>query len=105
MSRPRVRIPSGAKPGEVIEIRTLVDHPMETGIRTDGTSPPPRNMLARFTARMNGEPVMEVDFRNGTSPNPYLVFFVTVERTSDFDFEWVDEAGKSVTASSKVTVG
>lgn len=104
MSKPRIRIPRAAAPGEVIEIRTLIDHPMETGIRTDGTAPPPRNMLVRFLARMGAETVFEADLRNGTSPNPYLVFFVRVEKTSEFEFEWVDEAGRSIKATAEVSV-
>jgi sulfur-oxidizing protein SoxZ len=32
-SQPRIRIPRSARAGEVIEIRTLIEHPMETGLR------------------------------------------------------------------------
>ncbi|MBM3225783.1 MAG: thiosulfate oxidation carrier complex protein SoxZ, partial [Candidatus Tectomicrobia bacterium] len=35
MIKPRVRLPSTASKGEVIEIKTLISHPMETGYRRD----------------------------------------------------------------------
>jgi sulfur-oxidizing protein SoxZ len=104
-SRPRLRLPSRARAGEVIEIRMLIDHPMETGIRMGGGGAPPRNMLNRLTVTMNGAPLFEAELKNGTSPNPYHVIFVRMERTSDFAFTWTDEAGRSARATARVTVG
>ena len=90
MQQPRIRIPRNARAGEVIEIRTLIEHPMETGIRRDGGPAPPRDMLNRLLVRMNGETVFAADLRNGTSANPYHVFFVRIERASEFEFVWTD---------------
>ncbi|MCC7428877.1 MAG: thiosulfate oxidation carrier complex protein SoxZ, partial [Alphaproteobacteria bacterium] len=48
-STPRVRVPASARAGEIVEIRTQIDHPMETGLRRDeGGRPVPRNMLRSF---------------------------------------------------------
>jgi sulfur-oxidizing protein SoxZ len=104
-SRPRLRVPARARAGEVIEIRMMVDHPMETGLRAGGGAAPPRNMLERLTVTMNGAPLFEADLKNGTSPNPYHVIFVRVERTSDFAFAWTDEAGRGARATARVAVG
>lgn len=104
MAQPRIRIPRTAKRGEVIEIRTLIDHPMETGIRLDGSRPPPRNMLNRLLVRMNGETTFSADLRNGTAANPYHVLFLRIDATSDLEFVWTEESGKSFTATAKVTV-
>ena len=59
----------------------------------------------RLLVRMNGETLFVAEMRNGTSANPYHVFFARVTRTSDFTFVWSDEQGRSVTASARVTVG
>lgn len=104
MSQPRVRIQRTAKPGEVIEIRTLIDHPMESGIRTQ-SAPVARNILATFTATMNGAPLFQADFGNGASANPYFVFFAKVETTSEFAFVWTHENGETFRASATVRVG
>ncbi|MGY6644330.1 MAG: thiosulfate oxidation carrier complex protein SoxZ [Salinarimonas sp.] len=101
MSRPRVRLPRSASAGEVIEIRTLIDHPMITGL----SSPEPRDMLERLEVRMNGEPVFTYDFDNGSSANPYHVFFVRIEETSDFSFVWTHEDGDEFTFEGQVSVG
>jgi sulfur-oxidizing protein SoxZ len=105
LSTPRVRIQRSARAGEVIEIRTLIEHPMETGLRHDGGRAVPRDMLTRLAVRMNGEPVLEAEFRNGTSANPYHVFFVRIERTSSFDFTWTDANGRTARAEARVSVG
>lgn len=103
--QPRVRIPRQARAGEVIEIRTLIEHPMESGIRGRSEGAVPRDMLVRMLVRMNGETVFAADLGNGTATNPYHVFFVRVQRTSEFEFLWTDERGRSARATARVTVG
>lgn len=105
LSAPRIRIPRSARAGEVIEIRTLIEHPMETGLRHEGGRAVARDMLARLTVRMNGETLLEATFHNGTAANPYHVFFVRMERTSSFAFTWTDERGRSARAEARVSVG
>jgi sulfur-oxidizing protein SoxZ len=101
LSPPRIRIPRSARAGEVIEIRTLIEHPMETGLHQAGAR---RDMLTRLLVRMNGDTLLAAEFRNGTSANPYHVFFVRMERTSAFDFTWTDEAGRSARVEARVSV-
>jgi sulfur-oxidizing protein SoxZ len=101
LSPPRIRIPRSARAGEVIEIRTLIEHPMETGLQQGAAR---RDMLTRLLVRMNGETLLAAEFRNGTSANPYHVFFVRMERSSTFDFTWTDEAGRSARAEARVSV-
>jgi len=105
LAAPRVRIPRTARMGEVIEIRTLAEHPMETGLRHGSTPAPKRDMLNRLVVRMNGEVLFVAEMRNGTSANPYHVFFARIERRSEFSFIWSDEQGRSVTATAVVAVG
>lgn len=104
LAPPRIRVPRQARPNEVIEIRTLAEHRMESGLRQDNSPAPPRDMLTRMVVRMNGETLFVADLRNGTATNPYHVFFARVTRTSEFTFVWTDEAGRSVSASATVLV-
>ena len=49
MGAARVRMPANARQGEVIEIRTLVQHPMESGFRLDNTGKEiPRHIIQSF---------------------------------------------------------
>jgi sulfur-oxidizing protein SoxZ len=104
-SRPRIKIPSSAKAGDTIEIRTLLEHPMETGLRrTPDGQPIPRDILVRFQAQANGETFLHIDFRNATSANPYLVFHARVAAPTDFNFVWTHEDGRSISTSAHVAV-
>lgn len=101
---PRLRLPRTVRAGDVIEIRTLAEHPMETGIRADGSAPPPRDMLRRIEISMNGALLFAADLRNRTAANPYHVFFARVTRTSDFTVTLIDEGGQRVSAGGQVLV-
>ena len=104
LAPPRIRIPRTARPGEVIEIRTLIEHRMETGIRHDGSAAPPRDMLGRLIVARDGVPILTADLRTATATNPYHVFFVRMERTAEFAFVWQDDRGQSVRATARVVV-
>jgi len=46
LAPPRLRLSRSVRAGEAFEVRTLVQHPMETGLRRDGARLVPRDMLA-----------------------------------------------------------
>lgn len=103
--RPRLKLPSTAAVGDVIEIRTLLEHPMETGLRkTPDGRQIERDILASFKVEANGSPLLNVDFRNATSANPYLVFHARISGPTDFRFVWTHEDGRSIDAVARVEV-
>jgi sulfur-oxidizing protein SoxZ len=104
LAAPRVRVPRIARAGEAFEVRTLMQHPMETGLRHEGGRSVPRDMLLSLAVTIGGETVFEADFRNGTAANPFHVFHLRLARTSDIVFTWTDEQGRSVAATHRVTV-
>ncbi|NYS24862.1 thiosulfate oxidation carrier complex protein SoxZ [Rhodobacteraceae bacterium 2376] len=100
MSTPRVRLPRSASAGEEIEIRTLIDHPMITGVSSSDS----RNMLERFEARLNGDTVFRYDFGNGSAANPTFTFYVRAAAPGDFEFIWTHEDGTEFRADGSVSV-
>ena len=103
---PRVRMPTTAKAGEVIEVKTLISHEMETGLRRDSAGKSvPRKIIKKFTATFNGKEVMSADWHPAVSANPYQAFFVKVPETGTFEFSWFDDDGAVYKSSHKVTVG
>lgn len=104
MNAPRIRAPRTARAGETVEIRTLLEHPMETGLRHEGGRAVPRDMVTRLLVRVNGEVALQAEFRNGTAANPFHVFFLRIERTSELDFTWIDERGRTARATHRITV-
>ncbi len=92
--RPRIRLPRSAKAGDVVQVRTLISHPMETGNRrdTDG-SVIPRQIINRFTCEYAGKIVLEAELEISVAANPYFEFDVKVEESGDFVFTWHDDDG------------
>jgi sulfur-oxidizing protein SoxZ len=104
--RPRVRLDKKeAKKGELIEVKTLVSHVMESGQRRDAAGKPiPRKIINKFTAELNGKPVFIADIEPAVSANPYLQFKFKAEESGTLKFIWVDDDGSTITAEEKITV-
>jgi sulfur-oxidizing protein SoxZ len=104
MARAPIHIPATAKRGEVIEIKTLISHVMETGYRNGLTwAPIPRDIIEQFVFTYNGEE----DFRTWLLPaiaaNPFISFFTVATESDRFAFSWTDQHGKTAeTAQIKV---
>jgi sulfur-oxidizing protein SoxZ len=95
--KPRIKLPDSAKVGEVIEVKTLVSHVMETGQRKDATGKTiPRNIIHTFSASYAGSPVFSATLHPGTSSNPFLTFFMKVPGPGEFEFTWTDDAGVKI---------
>lgn len=104
-STPRVRLPATAKKGEIIEIKTLISHEMESGQRKDADGKiVPRKIINKFEAKINGKPLFTAEWHPSVSANPYQSFFARIEETSTIDFAWTDDDGSVYRTTSKVTV-
>ena len=103
--KPRVRVPAQAKKGELIEVKTLISHEMETGMRKDSAGKTiPRQIINKFTAALNGKMVFEADWHTSISANPYQAFFYKAQETGEFSFVWKDDNGSEYKATAKLAV-
>jgi sulfur-oxidizing protein SoxZ len=101
----RIQVPPKAARGEVMEIRILVQHPMETGYRYDDRGEPiPRNTIRTLTCRYNGEQILKADLSSGIAANPYLQFFTVAEASGELVIDWVDDDGVKGSERHPVTV-
>jgi sulfur-oxidizing protein SoxZ len=104
--KPRVRMPAKAQPGEMIEVKTLISHPMESGQRRDSAGNlVPRKIINRFTATFNGRTVFDASLEPAISANPYIAFFVKATETGKFEFSWTDDDGTVFKTEQALTVG
>ena len=100
-----INVPKKAKSGDVIEIKTLMSHIMETGYRhTTSGVVIPRDIITSFTCRFEGEEIFRADLFPATAANPFLSFFTVATKSGKFDFEWIGDHGFSETASANITV-
>ena len=103
--KPRVRVPATAQKGEIIEIKTLVNHPMETGMGKNAQGQPiPRKIINKFSCTLNDREVFRADLYPAISANPFIVFYVRVAETSRLQFFWTDDDGAIFTEHREITV-
>lgn len=105
MTRIRIAAPDTASPGEVIEVRTLIQHPMESGFRRDARGGAiPRDIITRFECRYLGELVFAADFFPAIAANPFLTFHVRARETGTLTLTWTDQSGETWSGSHALTV-
>ena len=105
MARALVNVPKTARQGEVVEVRAMIAHPMETGYRVgpNGTNIP-RDIIRRFTCTYDGEEVFSADLFPAVSANPFIAFTLVATASGTIEFAWTDDGGKMQTASAEITV-
>lgn len=105
MGRALINVPATAKAGDIIEIKALVAHVMETGYRheVDG-KPIPRDIINHFTCAYNGVLVFEADFYPAIAANPFLAFTTIATETGVLTFIWTDDSGEKQVETARITV-
>ena len=102
----RVRAPRSASAGDVVVLKTLISHPMESGQRKDSQGNTiPRSIINRFTCDYNGENVVDVTMEPAISTNPYFEFEATIPEAGEFVFTWYDDDGSVYEEKATVEVG
>ena len=100
-----VNVPARARRGEIVEIKTLVSHPMETGYRrTQEGALIPRDIIRQFVCTYNGTEVFRAELHPAISANPFFVFTTVATESGTLAFQWTGDNGFSVTESASITV-
>jgi sulfur-oxidizing protein SoxZ len=104
--KPRIRLDKkDVKKGDVIEVKSLVSHVMESGQRRDASGKViPRKIINKFTAELNGKTIFAADIEPAVSANPYMQFKFKAQESGTIRFTWTDDDGTKITAEEKITV-
>lgn len=103
--RTLIHLPKTALPGEVIEIRATIAHPMETGYRpgADGRRLP-RDIIQRFSCRYGGDIVFSATLYPAIAANPYIAFHTVAVASGTLELVWEGDNGFSHTERVAITV-
>ena len=94
MASIRLAVPKTARAGEVIEIKALIQHPMESGFRRGPRGEViPREIITRFECTYNGDLIFSSDFHPAVAANPILTFHTTASESGELAFQWTDQNG------------
>ena len=105
MARVLLNAPKSAKRGEIIEIRALIAHPMETGFRPgmDGRIQP-RDIITEFACTYNGAEIFRAEYFPATSANPYIVFTTRATESGTLVLTWSGDNGFAQTETFAIEV-
>jgi sulfur-oxidizing protein SoxZ len=103
---PRVQVPSAAAKGEVFQVKALISHQMETGLRRDQQDNViPRRIINKFACRYNDIVVFGVDLHEAMSANPYIEFYLRATESGRLEFIWEEDGGQTYALTHQLTVG
>lgn len=105
MARALINMPKTAAAGSVVEIKTLISHPMETGYRPgpDGRLMP-RNIITAFVCLYDGEEIFRAELSPACAANPYLTFTTLATKSGTLRFTWSGDNGFSQSQDVALTV-
>ena len=105
MARALINVPAKAKRGDIIEIKALISHVMETGFRPNSSGRPlPRDIITNFVCKYDGEEIFRADLFPAISANPFFAFTTVATESGTLTFEWTGDRGFSASESAKITV-
>lgn len=104
-ARALINVPRKAKRGEVIEIKTLISHVMETGFRhgTNGEMIP-RDLITSLSCKYNGEEIFATQLYPAIAANPFVTFYTVATESGTLAFLWTGDNGFEVTEEAKIVV-
>lgn len=102
---PRVQVPSSVSKGEVFQIKALIGHRMETGLRRDHEGNViPRDIINKFVCRHNGVDVFTADLHEAVSANPYFEFYLRATESGQLEFVWYEDGGQLYSLAHQLVV-
>jgi sulfur-oxidizing protein SoxZ len=105
MAQTLINVKRSAARGEVLEITTLIAHPMESGFRPDSEGKLlPRDIIRRFSCAYNGETVFSAELFPAIAANPYLAFTTVATSSGTLSFKWEGDRGFSQTETVAISV-
>ena len=104
--KPRMKLDKKqAKKGDLVEVKALVSHIVESGQRKDAQGKTiPRKILNKFTCTVNGKLVFSADFEPAISANPYIQFKFKADQSGPVVLTWVDDDGSKIVGEEQITV-
>ena len=105
MAAALINVPKSARRGEIVEIKALVSHPMETGYRrTQLGASIARDIIRQFVCTYNGAEVFRAEFYPAISANPFISFSTVATESGTIAFTWTGDNGFSVTETAAISI-
>jgi sulfur-oxidizing protein SoxZ len=100
-----IRVPERARRGEIVEIKALISHPMETGYRrTQHGERIPRDIIRLFVCTYNGTEVFRAELHPAIAANPFIAFSTVATESGTIVLTWTGDNGFAASESATISV-
>jgi sulfur-oxidizing protein SoxZ len=100
-----INVPAKARRGDIIEIKTLISHPMESGYRVGANGNMiPRDIIRHFVCSYNGDEIFSAELSPAIAANPFISFFTVAKESGSIVFEWTGDNGFAATERAAIAV-
>lgn len=105
MSRAILRVNQKARTGEVLTVRTLIQHSMESGFRYTTTGDRiARDIITTFVATWDGDVIWRAELSSAIAANPFVAFTTVATKTGTLRVTWTGDNGFSLSEETRITV-
>nr|CRH05355.1 putative sulfur oxidation protein (soxZ) [Candidatus Magnetococcus massalia] len=106
IGKAKIKVPRKISKGQVVEVKAMVRHPMETGNRKNKKTGQkiPAHYIEDVEATFNGASVFSAKWGAAVSKNPFLSFFLKVDQAGELKITWKDNKGGVYSATKKVAL-
>ena len=105
MARPIINVPPKARRGQVIEIKTLISHVMETGYRHSETGTRiPRDIITEFVCTYNDTEIFRAMLHPAIAANPFITIHTVATESGKIAFQWTGDNGFAATEQVEIAV-
>lgn len=105
MARALINVPKEARRGEIIPIKAMISHEMETGFRYDNVGKViPRDIIRLFVCRYNGVEIFRAELHPAISANPFIAFYTVATESGTIEFSWTGDNNFIATESATIAV-
>jgi sulfur-oxidizing protein SoxZ len=102
---PLINVPSLVARGTIVEVKTLIAHPMESGFRTGPNGQIlPRNIITRFECTFNGTPVFDMALSPAIAANPFISFHLRITEPGTLTLHWRGDLEFDLVESRQIQV-
>lgn len=106
MALARLSVQESAARGEIVPVRLVIQHAMESGFRLDAEGRTiARNLLRQVVCRYAGRDVWRAELSSGISANPYFEFYFRADVSGDIELAWQDDAREKGSVRAFIKVG
>jgi sulfur-oxidizing protein SoxZ len=90
----RIKVPDRITRGEVIQVNSIISHPMDTGFfRTAEGQPIPAYFIKDVVVSYGQEEVARFEWTSGISRDPVVTFTVKADKEAPLTMVWTDNKG------------